>query len=89
MAKKKNETIVSVIAVVVGAFILGKKMQQNKGGTDTVSGLEHVNEVPITREANRIAKKGNAYIYWDTIKYVYVVEDFCYLLLLLEQLALT
>ena len=78
MAKKKNETIVSVIALVVGAFLLGRTMQRNKDGTNTMSGVENVEEVPITREANKIAKTKPAYIYWDTIKYVYVVEDFCY-----------
>lgn len=75
--KKYKETVASVIALAVGAFLLGRAMR-NKDSTNTISGVENVEEVPITREANKIAKTKPAYIYWDTIKYVYVVEDFCY-----------
>lgn len=75
---KRNETIVSVIALAVGAFLLGRVMRRNDDNTDTISGFENVDEVPVTREANKIAKTGIAYIYWDTINYVYVVEDFRY-----------
>ena len=35
---KKNETIVSVIALAVGAFLLGRVMRRNKVGTDALSG---------------------------------------------------
>lgn len=72
--KKYKETVASVIALAVGAFLLGRAMR-NKDATSTMSGVENVEEVPITREANKIAKTKPAYIYWDTIKCVYVVED--------------
>ena len=75
---KKKETIVSVIALAVGASLLGKVMRHNCDTTDSVSGFENENEVLITCKANRIAKTSTAYIYWDTINYVYVVEDFRY-----------
>lgn len=35
---KKNETIVSVIALAVGVFLLGRVMRRNKVGTDALSG---------------------------------------------------
>lgn len=49
--KKYKETVASVIALAVGAFLLGRAMR-NKDGTNTMSGVENVEEVPITREAN-------------------------------------
>lgn len=73
---KFGERLASVFFLGLGAFVLGRKIGQKQ--SDSMSGIEDAKETPIKNAANKIAKTGTAYIYWDIMKYVYVVEDFCY-----------
>ena len=75
MAKKKNETIVSVIALAVGAFLLGRVMRRR----DELSGLEDedfnkeysTEQSVINNLKKLVAAKRKIYVYynWENNKY--------------------
>lgn len=70
MAKKKNETIVSVIALAVGAFLLGRVMRRDK---EELSGLEDedfnkeysTEQAVINNLKKLVAAKRKIYVYYD------------------------
>ena len=69
MARKKNETIVSVIALAVGAFLLGRVMRRR----DELSGLEDedfnkeysTEQAVINNLKKLVAAKRKIYVYYD------------------------
>lgn len=77
---KRNETIVSVIALAVGAFLLGRVMRRNNdsmSGTDDDKFLKsYVLAGAAANAINKLfRKKSNVYVYWHLKGHKYTVSS--------------